>query len=77
MMVCIVINGPVYGALINLVHLGTFEPGDTALSLLKKAYKVLLEVRHGDITSIVNTNIKYIGIKPSFAKTGLCCGLYH
>ena len=63
---CIVVNGPGDGALINFVHLGTLEPGDSAMSILKTAYKVLLEVRHGNITSIVNNNRKFIGIKPIF-----------
>ena len=67
MISCIFINGPGDGALINFVHLRTLKFGDTALSLLNTAYKVLLEVHHDNRKSIVNTNIKSIGIKPSFA----------
>ena len=59
----ITINGPGDVALVNCVHLGTLKSIDKASSLLKGPHKVLLEVRHGNGTSIVNTNIKSIGIK--------------
>ena len=65
MMTGITINGPSNGDLINCVHLGTLKYIDNTLPLFRGPHKVLLEVRHGNGTSIFNTNINAISIKIS------------
>ena len=59
----IVINGPSDDAIINRVNLWTLKSVDNAQSFFKGPQKVLLEIRHGNITEIINTNIKSIGVK--------------
>ena len=74
-MTIIVINGPSNGAFINSVHLWDFKYVDNALSFFKGAHKVLLVMRHGNRTVIINTNGKSIGVKLILARmaTGVVC----
>ena len=62
-MACIFINVPGHVALINFVHLGTLKYIDKTPSLLKRHQEVLLELQHGIVTSISDTNRMSIGIK--------------
>ena len=70
----IFIYGPSDGALINCVRLWTLQSVDNASSLFKGTHKILLEVRHGKITAISNTNINSIVIKLSLdsLSDGVC-----
>ena len=67
-MTVIVINGPINGALINVVHLWTLKYVDNAPSFLKETHKVLLGMRHGTIIAIFNNNVNYIGVKLSLVR---------
>ena len=62
-MAVIVINVTINGALINCVHLCTIKSLDNAPYFFKGPHKVLLEMRHGNITAIINTNKNSIGVK--------------
>ena len=64
----IVINGPSDGSLINCVHLWNLKSVDNLMSFLKDPHKVLLGMRHGNRTSIINSNGNYIGVNVSLAR---------
>ena len=71
----IFMNGPIDGALINLMHLRTLESINNAPSHFKATYIFLPEVQHGKRTKMFNTNINSIVIKISFEmlSDGVCC----
>ena len=68
------INIPVYGDQTNCVYFGSLKSVDNLSSLLKGYHKVLLEVQHGKVTSIVNTNRNSISIKLSVASLAIVLG---
>ena len=64
----IVINGPSDDVLINFVHLCSLKSVDNETSFFKGLQKVLLEMRHGNIIAIINTNRNSIGFKHGFSR---------
>ena len=74
-MIGIVINVPSDGTIINCVHHWSLKSVDNAPPFFTGPQKVLLEIRHGNRTSIINTNRNSIGVKLSLDRmsTGVGC----
>ena len=74
-MTSIIINSLRNGALINCFQIDTLKYIDKAPYFLKGPHKVLLEIRHGNRTAVLDTNgnSKFLKITLARLDTGVGC----